>query len=188
MRGREPTTFEKLVLAGVGYRAYQKGKNPFFAMILFPFKMMGILIILYLIICIVGPFINPNFDKPDPVTTGSTPVSSGASIAPSYSGPPVSFPATSPSTDPIPTTLAPAISGLAAVDELGQILSDNEVIDTSGTVIGTVHAGRPVHIIGATPTWLRIRKHDGQEGFIPATAANDIGAWVGSAPAMAGSP
>jgi Bacterial SH3 domain len=187
MRGRELTTFEKLVLAGVGYRAYQKGKNPFFAMILFPFKMMGVVIVLYLIIGIIASIVNPDFDKPDPVTTGSSPVSSGGgSVAPSYGGPPIPVSATSSSTAPAP--VAPAISGLAPVDDLGKTLSDTEVIDTSGTVIGTVHAGRPVHIIGATPTWLRIRKHDGREGFIPVNAANDVGAWVGSAPEMAGSP
>lgn len=164
-----------LILAGIGYRAYQQGRNPFFAIIKAIFGFALAILGIFAVLALIASHNSP----PAPVPTSAS--GSDATIPPADA---VSAPAT-PAIAAIPS---PATSALAAVDELGQMLSDSEVLDATGAVIGTVHAGRPVHIIGATSAWLRIRKHDGQEGFIPSASADDVGAWVGSEPQRMGSP
>jgi len=164
-----------LFLAGVGYRAYQQGRNPFFAIIKFIFGffflMLGCLFVLGL------------FAKSAPPS--SPPLDTSRFVSPPLVTSRLPGPIALATTPPPPL---PSSSSVARVDELGQLLSDTEIVNASGAVIGTVHAGRPVHIVGATSAWLLIRKHDGQEGFIPTASADDVGAWVGSMPERMGSP
>jgi hypothetical protein len=87
-----------------------------------------------------------------------------------------------------PTGIPTAPPGKTAVDRLGRALNDTEVVDAAGAVIGMVHEGRPVHIIGLDGGRLRIRMHDGQEGFVRADSVADTGEWIGSVPERTGSP
>ncbi len=75
-------------------------------------------------------------------------------------------------------------------DALYRITANADVLDSpGGTVVEHVHAGNMTHIIGIGPgEWLKIRKHSGNEGYIPSSAAEAISEWAGSAPQMNGSP
>jgi len=174
-RKNEINPLVALILAGIGYRAYQQGRNPFFAILKAIFGFFFVILGAFAIIGLIASHNSP----PVPVTP--TAVGDGATM-------PSAATVFAPATPAIAAVPSPATSAIVAVDELGQMLSDSEILDASGAVIGRVHEGRPVHIVGATSAWLRIRKHDGQEGFIPAASADDVGAWVGSMPERAGSP
>jgi hypothetical protein len=110
------------------------------------------------------------------LTTRETPV---AFSSPAFSPPAIS-----------PTEIPAASPSTTAVDRLGRMLGDANVVDATGAVIAMVHEGRPVHIIGldAAPSRIRIRIHDGREGFIPGGSAVDVGEWAGSEPERMGSP
>ena len=118
----------------------------------------------------------PSISADSSLTTPETPV---AFSSPAFSPPAIS-----------PTEIPAASPTTTAVDRLGRMLGNAEVADTTGRVIGMVHEGRPVHIIGidAASSRIQIRIHDGQEGFISAGSAVDVGEWAGSEPERSGSP
>jgi hypothetical protein len=91
-----------------------------------------------------------------------------------------------------PTSEAPPSPVAAAAvpdDSLYQLTRDTNVVTDPGSdrTLRTLHADRPVHVIektdGAAGSWLRIRMHDGSEGYIPQNAALYVSDWSGSAPA-----
>jgi hypothetical protein len=155
-----------LVLAAMGYRAYQQGRNPFWAILK---TIFGFFFAIFVVIAI-GGFIASFNSPPIPVnpTAGIAPPASSA-VAVSSSG-------------------IPALSPTTAVDRLGRVLDDAAIVDATGTVIGMVHQGRAIHIIAVDGSRLRIRKHDGQEGFVAADSVADVGDWIGSSSERMGSP
>lgn len=117
-------------------------------------------------------------------TTEATPNSS-----PTVRETPVAFTSPVPGSPAISPTGIPATAPAnTAIDRLGRMLNDVAIVDATGTVIGMVHEGRPVHIVGADAGRLRIRMHDGQEGFVAADSVVDVGEWIGSLPERTGSP
>jgi hypothetical protein len=88
-----------------------------------------------------------------------------------------------PETPPTPVDVDPA-----SVNYLYKLIRDTDVITEPGAtiVMRTVHANKFVHVIGtsdgATGKWLRIRMHDGTEGYIPEEVADYVSDWEGSAP------
>jgi len=116
-------------------------------------------------------------------------------VAPTHTSAPVS--GSAPDAAPVtsaPDAASPASStGPAAaprtVDHLGQLNSDADVLDLKGRVIATVHSGHFIHILALLSDGrMKIRLHDGDEGWIAANAADDVGDWAGSAPERNGSP
>jgi len=159
-----------LIAGAIGYDAMQKGRNPFWAIIRWFFVYPAILLG-------VGSMILTAINTTD---SGHPPPDAPGSATTSMASPPpsVAVPA------PIASAAVPA-----EVNHLGSVLYDTAVDSADGTVIGMVHAGRPVHIIATNPAYgFRIRLHNGKEGFVAADAVADTGDWVGSAPERAGSP
>ncbi len=241
LRRREINPVTLLVAGAIGYDAYQKGKNPFWAiikwMIVYP---LCLLLIIGMIVSAFAPK-----DEHTPIPAGavySRPVGiptgppgylgemlkdavvvddAGKVVTRVHAGRAVriigvkgdllkiwldwgvegfvakdivndtgkwagSVPVASPAFSPPAIPAAPPAA--TAVDRLGQMIADAEVVDATGTVIGMLHAGRPVHIIGVDAGRLRIRKQDGQAGFVAADSVVDVGEWVGSVPERTGSP
>jgi hypothetical protein len=161
--------FLLLILAAITYGASQKGKNPFLAVL----KAIGLFfaVPILLVLTLVVLAYRPDAPATSPLTS-ETPAT--------FASPVALLPEDSPTAIPS----APA----ARVDRLGRVLNDAAIVDATGTVIGMVHEGRPVHIIGFDAGRVKIRKHDGQEGFVPADRVGDVGEWAGSVPERTGSP
>ncbi len=80
-------------------------------------------------------------------------------------------------------------AGPRAVNLLGRLNADVNLSYRTGEVFQTLHAGRLVHIIAIRADGRMLnRLHNGNEGYIPAGAADDVGEWAGSAPECSGSP
>jgi hypothetical protein len=162
-----------LVLGAIAYGAFQRGKNPFSAVL----KAIGLFfaVPILLVLGLVGLAYLFGSPATSPAAR-ETPVAFASPV----SGPPAVSPTGIPAAPPPATT---------AVDRLGRMLNDAAIVDARGTTIGMVHEGRPVHIIGTKiGGWIRIRKHDGQEGFVAADSVADVGEWAGSVPERMGSP
>jgi hypothetical protein len=158
-----------LILAAIVYGASQKGKNPFLAVL----KAIGLFfaVPILLVLTLVVLAYRPNAPATSPLTSETPAI---------FASPVAVLPEDSPTVIPS----APA----ARVDRLGRVLSDATVLDATGAVIGIVHEGRLVHIIGFDAGRVKIRKHDSQEGFVAADHMVDAGDWVGSVPERTGSP
>jgi hypothetical protein len=158
--GRKVSPLEELVVAGVAYNAYQKGKNPFWAVI----KFYGALIFMVLAAMLALVIYNDSNRATPAETTAVAPADAPVAVAPA----------------PVDTPFAE--------DRLGNVTEDTTVLGAAGAVIGTAHRGRPVHIIGMGSGQVHIRMHNGQEGWLPQSSVADAGPWVGSMPERAGSP
>ncbi len=166
-RKNEINPLAALILAGIGYRAAQQGRNPFFAIIKAIFGFFFVILGVWAIVAFIASFKSP----PVPVA------------------PPVGFASPASSAPAVSSSGIPAVPATTAVvDRLGRMLNDAAIVDATGTVIGMVHGGRPVHIIGLDGGRLRIRKHDGQEGLVATDSVVDVGDWIGSLPERTGSP
>jgi Bacterial SH3 domain len=131
-------------------------------------KAVAVLGIGLLIFCAICSALAPN----GPTTTSTAAVAAYA--------PPVAAPALVP---------APVVD-VIGVNQLGQVAHDADVTadPAPGDALATIHEGHPVHLIGKAGDWLKVRLHDGREGWITADAAEVVGDWIGSAPESNGSP